>query len=449
MKQTHSYSQKTIQFFSVLLPIFITQLAIISTGFFDTVMSGHVSEQDLAGVAIGSNIFFPFFGSSLGIISGLTPSIAHFFGAQRYNMIKFVVQQGFYWAILLSLIFISAGYIFIPSIIPHLHLTSHVEYIFTHYLLAIAFGICPIFVAGVLRNFIDALGFTKLTMLITVVTVPVNIFLNYLFIFGNWGCPALGGIGAGVGSAITYYVNLLLNILVITHIKPFCQYNIFNKFPKPSIYEWKKQLSIGIPIGCTMFCEQSIFGAVGLFMTSYGTIIIAAHQAAMNFTTMVYMIPLSISMTLTIIIGYELGAKRYTDALTYSRMGRIFSFIFAAVLASILINFRAEIASLYTNDTAVKEIITVFLIYAVCMQVSDGINAPLQGTLRGYKDVKTTFYLAVLSYWIIGLPLGWIIANYFNMGPYGYWIGLISGILSGAILLNIRLKIVEKKYLYI
>lgn len=446
MKQTYTYKQKSLQFFAILLPIFITQLSIMSIGFFDTIMSGHAGERELAGVAIAANLFFPFYGSSLGIISGLTPTIANLHGAKQHQKIRFIVQQGFYWAACLALLFIVIGIIIINLIAPVLDLEPRVNYVFIHFLIAVAFGICPIFLSSVLRNFIDALGFTRLTMCITIFTVPINIFLNYVFIFGAFGLPAFGGIGAGIGTATTYYINLILNIIMVNHIKPFCQYNIFKDLPRPSFKEWKKQLGIGIPIGSTMFCEQSIFGVVGLLMTVYGTAVIAAHQSALNFTTMVYMIPLSISMTLTILVGYELGAKRYDDAKKYHRLGRILSFIFATSLAAVLINFRAEIASLYTNDISVKDLLSIFLVFAVCMQVSDGINAPLQGTLRGYKDVKVTFYLAVLSYWLIGLPFGWILAVLFNMGPYGYWIGLIAGLLSGAVLLTMRLKTVERKY---
>ncbi|WP_196592209.1 MATE family efflux transporter [Pectinatus frisingensis] len=447
MKQTYSYQQKALQFFAVLLPIFITQLSIVSIGFFDTIMSGHAGERELAGVAIATNLFFPFFNSSLGIISGLTPTIAYLYGAGQHEKIRFVVQQGIYWSFGLAILFIILGLLLVKPLAPLLGLEPRVNYVFTHFLAIIAFGVCPIFIGAVLRNFIDALGFTRLTMCITICTVPINIFLNYLFIFGIGGLPALGGIGAGVGTAITYYLNLLFNIIVVTCISPFKGYHIFRKLPYPSLKEWHHQLSIGIPIGSTIFCEQSIFGAVGLLMTTYGTVVIAAHQSAINFTTMVYMIPLSISMALTILVGYELGAGRFPDAKRYSRLGRILSLTFAAALASVLVNFRMEIASLYTNDPAVKSLLISFLVYAVCMQLTDGINAPLQGTLRGYKDVKITFYLAVLSYWLIGLPFGWILSTFFNMGPYGYWVGLIAGLLSGAILLMLRLRIVEKNFL--
>jgi multidrug resistance protein, MATE family len=445
MKQTHNYREKIREFVIVLLPIFVTQIAIVSTGFCDTVMSGHVSEQDLAGVAVGVNIFMPFFGSMLGVISGLTPTIAQLYGAGEKNKIAFAVTQGMYWAFFLAVGIILLGFLAVPQFLGYLQLEPKVTRIASYYLLAMSFGLCPAFCASVLRNFIDALGYTRLTMMITICIVPFNIMMNYLFIFGAYGFPALGGIGAGVGTAITFYFLLLLNVLAIFFIRPFSRYKIFAYFSCPVFAEWKRQLFIGIPIGSAMFCEQSIFGAVGVFMTVYGTGVIAAHQAALNFTTMAYMIPLSISMTLTILVGFEVGAKRFTDARKYSRLGIVLSLLFTISLAMILIHLRADIAALYTNDDFVKKLLQLFLVYAICLQVSDGVSAPLQGTLRGYKDVKITFILAVVSYWIIGLPTGYALANYFNYGPYGYWIGLIAGIAAGAVFLGIRLFRVQKR----
>ena len=192
------YKQKAKRFFSVLLPIFVTQVALTATGFFDTVMSGHVSEQDLAGVAVGSNLFMPFFGSFLGIISVLTPTIAQLHGAGRQERIGFVVRQGFYWSLGLAGAFLLLGIFFVPTILDFLALEPKVERVAAGYLAAIAFGIVPIFLAGVLRNLIDAHGYTRLTMVITLVTVPINVLANYIFMYGTLGIPAFGGIGAGI-----------------------------------------------------------------------------------------------------------------------------------------------------------------------------------------------------------------------------------------------------------
>jgi len=447
MKQTYSSLGKIKQFFIVLLPIFITQISLISTGFFDTVMAGHVSEEDLAGVAVGANLFMPVFGSILGVISGLTPVISQLYGAKKKEEIPFVIIQGLYLSLIIGIVLILLAAAFIQPAFELLNLEPRVDYIAKMYLLAMAFGICPIFIAGVFRNFMDAFGYTRFTMLITICAVPCNIFMNYLFMFGKFGFPELGGIGAGVGTAITFYVVLGLNILVVHNLSPFKEYHIFSQFCKPSLTQWKRQLYIGLPIGSAMFCEQSIFGAVGIFMTVYGTGVIAAHQAALNFTTMVYMIPLSISMTLTILVGFEIGAKRLKDAQKYSYMGVGLSMLVASTMAVFLIQFKGAIAMLYTNDEVVNQLVQSFIVYAIFLQVSDGVSAPIQGTLRGYKDVKITFLLAVLSYWIIGLPAGYILANYFLYGPYGYWMGLIIGIAVGAVLLGFRLRSVQKKLL--
>ena len=441
MKQTFGYKAKARQFFVVLLPIFITQLSLMATGFFNTVMAGHISQQDLAGVAVGVNLFMPFFGSFLGIISGLTPTISQLYGAGKQEKIGFIVKQGFYWAFALGVGFVALGWLTVPYILPLLHLEPQVEYITSHYLMFLSLGIIPIFISAVLRNFIDAHGYTRLTMCVTMCTVPTNITLNYIFM----GIPAFGGVGAGIGSAVTLTLNLLLNIIVVCRLHPFRDYQVFRHLPGIHLAEWKKQLGVGIPIGATMFCEQSIFGAVGLFMTAYGTAIVAAHQAAMNFTTIVYMIPLAVSMTLTILVGYEVGAKRLDDARQYIKLSRYLTFFTVGTLALLLTRLRAEIAALYTSSIEVQPLLAGFLIYAVFMQFADSINAPLQGALRGFKDVHVTFGLAVLSFWIVGLPLGWGLAKYTELGPYGYWIGLIARVLIGAVCLEIRLRQVQKK----
>lgn len=445
MKQTFTKRQKAGQFFVVLLPIFVTQIALMAPGFFNTVMAGHISGEDLAGVAVGANIFFPCYGSVLVVISGLTPVISQLHGAGgKEKIIRRIVQQGFFWALALATLFLTVGYLGTPQLIKILSLDPHVEDVMVGYMMALSCGVPWIFLAGVLRNVLDAHGFTQLTMGITICAVPVNIFLNYVFMYGAFGISAFGGVGAGIGSAITYFLIFLLNVLVVANKEPFRSYHLFKNLPKPDFKEWKKQLSIGLPIGATSFCEQSIFGVVGLFMTAYGTVIVAAHQATMNFITIVYMFPLSVGMALTILVGFEVGAKRYEDAKEYIFLGRILTMLVVFCFAGILIQCMDWIAGIYTTDSEIHKWIYVLLIYAIAMNVLDSINAPLQGALRGYKDVKVTLYLAILSFWIIGIPAGYFAAHYMNLGVQGYWIGLNLGILVGAICLAVRLRIVER-----
>ena len=446
MKRTHTWTEKAREFFIVLVPIFVTQLALVATGFCDTVMAGHFSSEDLAGVAVGANLYFPVFTTCISIISGLTPTIVHAYGAGKRWSIIFAVRQGFWQALFIAATVLSLGWLLVPPLIRSLQLAPRVEYVALHWIMAISCGMPLIFLSAVLRNLLDSHGFTRLTMFVTLITVPINIVANFFLVFGWGGFPALGGIGSGIGTALAHGINLLLNVLIVQFVRPFKDYHIFRRFVPPIWGACRRQLALGLPIGGAIFCEVSIFSAVGLFMAGYGTAVLAAHQAALNFTTQVYMIPLSISMALTILVGYELGSGRPIDARKYAKLGRILSFVVVGFVAALLIPLRDVISAIYTEDPAVHELLLVFLAYTVGMQIADALNAPLQGILRGAKDVRAAFILAVASNWAAGLPIGWLLAEKFDLGPYGYWIGLIAGLMLGGLFLGLRFHFVEKKW---
>lgn len=444
MKQTFSLKDKTIEFLKVMLPILISQVAVIAANFFNMVMAGHLSDEDLAGVAFGVNLYLPFFTSLMGVISALTPIIARYYGAGKFQNIGYETGQGIYWALILSFMFVAMGYIFLPLLLPLLSLEPLVEQITKDYLFYVSFGIPIFFVFVVLKNLIDAHGKTRLTMAITLTTVPINIVLNYVFMYGAFGMESYGGAGAGIGTAITYAVNFLIASVIVLFMHPFSGYKIFRMMPKPQLNIWKNHLKLGLPIGGAIFCENSIFGAVGILMTAYGTTVMAAHQVTMNFTTLIYMTPLSVSFALAILVGYEAGAKRFKDAKTYIVIGRVWTVVFIAAVTAFAFQYREEIAAVYTSSHKVLEILPTFLLYGAFMQVADSLNAPIQGALRGYKDVNAAFLFSLLSYWIIGLPFGLLLANYTSFSYYGFWLGLVAGVGIGAICLSFRLKTVQK-----
>lgn len=445
MQQTTTLRSKGRQFFYILFPILITQIGLYSMNFFDTVMSGHASSADLAGVAIGSSLWVPIFTGLSGILLATTPIVAQLIGAKDHKKVPFSVIQGIYLSVVLALIIILLGALLLDPILNSMNLEQSVHLVAKKYLIALSFGIIPLFIYTVLRCFIDALGQTRTTMIITLASLPINIVLNYFLIFGKFGFPKLGGVGAGVATAITYWCILLIAGHIVHRIKPFKGFRIFFHFTKISFTAWKEQLKIGVPIGFAIFFETSIFAAVTLLMSNFNTATIAAHQSALNFASLLYMIPLSISMTLTITVGFEVGAKRFKDAIKYSYLGIGTAVLMACICAIILVTFNENIARLYTSDPKVFDLVKHFLIYAIFFQLSDAVAAPIQGALRGYKDVNVTLLLALISYWVIGLPLGYYMANYTSFGAFGYWIGLITGLAVGAFLLFYRLKLVQKR----
>ena len=446
MIKTSSLLKKVKHLLNILLPILITQLSLTATSFFDTVMSGNASQYDLAGVAIGANLWMPIFTGVNGVLVGITPILAQLHGAGKKENMPIIVMQGIYLAVALTLLLLVCGPHILTQVFAVMQLESPVQTIANQFLAALSLGMLPLFISTVLRNFIDALGYTRVTMVISLCALPINIALNYLLIFGNFGLPRLGGAGAGYASAITYWCILFISILVVHRTQPFKDYQIFGRFYGVSLRLWKELLVIGIPIGSSIFCEVSIFGVVALLMAEFGTAMIAAHQAAINFASLVYMLPLSIGTALTIVIGFEVGAKRYNSARQYSLLGIGIAITVALFFAVGLSLFSHQIAGLYTNNPIILQLIQSFLAYAILFQLSDAVAAPIQGALRGYKDVKVTLIMALVSYWGIGMPTGYILAKYTSNGPYGYWIGLITGLAVGAIVLSIRLIHLQRKH---
>ncbi|WP_442604375.1 MATE family efflux transporter [Paenibacillus sp. KN14-4R] len=439
MKQTYTYSQKIRQFIMILFPILITQISLFLMLFFDTVMSGQASPSDLAGVAIGSSIWTPVNTGLTGILIAITPIVAQLIGAKRQDKVAFVVFQGMYVGLVIAIVVLICGCFVLDPILNVMQLESNVRQIAHDFLIALSIGIIPLFIYTVLRSFIDALGRTRVTMVITLTSLPINVVLNYMLIYGKGGFPKLGGVGAGYASAATHWLILIIFLFVVSRNKSFKPFNIFGKWHKIHWETWKEQLKLGIPIGFSIFFETSVFAGVTILMSQFNTNTIAAHQAALNFASLLYMVPLSIAMALTITIGFEAGALRKKDAAQYSIIG-IVSAVMMSVLCGVLLFFlNGGIAGLYSQDQTVIELTKVFLYYALFFQLFDAIAAPIQGALRGYKDVNTTLIATLVAYWIVGLPLGYVLANYTSLEAYGYWIGLISGIGTGAIILSIRL----------
>ncbi|MEC2160654.1 MATE family efflux transporter [Virgibacillus halodenitrificans] len=446
MYVTSSLKEKLKLFTIILIPILITQVSMYMMNIFDTVMSGRASAEDLAGVAIGSSLWVPIFTGVNGILLAITPIIAHLTGAQSNKEISNKVQQGIYLSVALGIVVFIIGAFALNPVLEIMDLEPKVRHIAKYYLIALGSGLIPLFIFNTLRCFIDALGQTRMSMVIILISLPLNLLFNYVFIFGKFGVPAFGGIGAGIATSITYWLVCIIALGVVYRVAPFRQFHVFSNWIKPSIQAWREQLKIGVPIGVAMFFETSIFSAVTLLMSVYSTYTIAAHQAAINFASLLYMIPLSVGMALTIAIGFELGGQRLKDARIYGYIGISGGLFIALFAGAVLYVTRDWVAEMYNSNPEVIELTKHFINYAIFFQLADAFGAPIQGALRGYKDVNVTLILALISYWIIGLPVGWILANYTSLEPFGYWVGIIVGLSCGAIALLTRLFHIQKHY---
>lgn len=439
-----NYRDKLRRLLSVMLPIICTQIAIMGMNFFDASMSGQAGDVDLAGAAIGGNIWMPIQTGISGILMAAMPLVANLLGAGEKEKITVVVRHGLVLALGFALLVLGCGIAFLPRFLQGMGLAPEVYHVALLYLAGLGLGVVPFFMITPLRSLVDTLGYTHLTMRIYLLALPINACLNYVLIFGKLGLPRLGGVGAGVASGLTFWLLLAIFAWVVSRLEPFKSYHIFG-FVRP-VYSWLKEyLRIGVPMGISIFMETSIFGVVALFIAKFGTETIAAHQAALNFSSLIYMLPLSFSLALTIVVGVEYGAKNYQGARDYVTIGLQTSLGIAGFYMLAEYFLREQIAFIYTNNVEVVALVKVFLLYAIGWQAGDAIAAPIQGILRGYKDVNATFWASMLAYWGICLPLGLFLDYKVGNGAFAYWQSLDCGVISSATLLSIRLIWLQRK----
>lgn len=439
MYPTRDLKEKFRLFSTIFFPILIYQFANFSASFVDTMMTGQYSTKDLAGVSMASSLWNPFFSLVTGVISALIPIIGQHLGRGSKDRIKSEVYQFFYISLFLSVFLLLVMGFGARQFLTTFGLEPDVLQVAQDYLSYLLLGIVPFLLFSVCRSFFDGLGLTRLSMYLMLLLLPFNIFFNYILIYGRFGLPKMGGAGAGLGTSLTYWAVLVI-ILVVMKVHPAIR---SYELEKPEAFDWqlaRASFQLGLPIGLQIFAEVAIFAVVGLFMSRFSSTVIAAHQAAMNFATLMYAFPLSISMALPILVSYEVGANREKDALTYGRMGRLVAGGFAVLTLSFLYLFRASIAGVYGQGQDFIQLTSVFLTYSLFFQFGDAYTAPLQGILRGYKDTTYPFIIGVSVYWSISLPLAFILQKVSDVGPEAYWIGLIAGMLTCGSMLNLRLK---------
>lgn len=445
MYQTETLKEKISLFLKLFFPILIYQFANFSATFIDTMMTGKYSTVDLAGVSMAGSLWNPFFTLLTGIISALVPIIGQHLGQGNRDQIKNNFHQFSYIGLILSaVLWLLVHFGAIPAL-AYVNLEPSVVTIGQDYLSWLAVGILPLLLFSVCRSFFDSLGLTRISMYLMLLLLPFNAFFNYILIYGKLGLPEMGGAGAGLGTALAYWL-LLLVVIAVMLVHPTIKAFQLWQWTPPHKTLLRQGFLLGLPIGLQIFAEVAIFATVGLFMAKFSTEIISAHQAAMNFTTLLYAFPLSISITMPIAISFELGAGDVKAAHDFATIGRLTAIVFALVTLTVLYIFRAQVAYLYgTSDTFIQ-LTTEFLIYAFFFQLADAFAAPIQGILRGYKDTTYPFVIGVLTYWGIALPVGWGLDFMTRLGPKAYWIGLIVGLFACGILLRLRMAQIEKPY---
>lgn len=439
------FVKKDIQkLLSVMIPILVAQVSTAGVTFINTTMAGHAGADDLAGVSVGAGLFYPLLASIIGLLMAGTPLMAQLIGRKERESLPFIVRSGMVIGLSVWALFTAAYIFFIDHLMAALALEPSVEYIARYYLMTMIGVVFFIALMIPLRCLTDTAGSTSISMKLFLMAPVVNGIFNYLFIYGHGGMPALGGIGAGLATMITYGFLLALFVLVVLKSKELEGKEIFVSLSL-RMADIKEYLVVGVPSGLSIFMEMSLFSLIIVFLARYGTDALAAYQIADNFASLVYMLPVSCSMALTILIATAVGANDMALARRYKKAGFVVAMAGAMMTASFTVLFRNSIGSVYTDDAAVALIAGQFLIYSAGWQLFDAISTPIQGILRGLKDTRISFILMVLAYWGGCFPMSLFLDTHTTLGADSFWLGLDFGVACSALLMIFRLLYVERK----
>ncbi|OEC36356.1 multidrug resistance protein, MATE family [Pseudomonas cuatrocienegasensis] len=429
-------------------PIIIAQLAHTAMGFVDTVMAGRVSARDLAAVALGNSIWVPVFLLMTGILLATTPKVAQRFGAGQHAEIGPLVRQALWLALAVGIA--AAALLWNAQIVLQaMNVDPSLIEPAMGYLRAVACGFPAVALYHVLRCFSDGLGHTRPSMVLGLCGLLLNIPLNYIFIYGKLGLPAMGGVGCGWATSLVM-ICMFLGMLGWVKWAPYYRPTaLFNRFERPQWAVIQRLLAIGVPIGIAVFAESSIFAVIALLIGGLGASVVAGHQIALNFSSMVFMIPYSLGMAATVRVGQALGAGNYRQARFAAGVSMGAALGYACLSASLMLLLREQIAQIYTADPVVIALASGLIVYSALFQFSDAIQVTAAGALRGYQDTRITMLLTLFAYWGIGLPVGYALglSDWLGepSGPSGLWQGLVVGLTCAAVMLAIRLARSAKK----
>lgn len=443
------YLVEARQLLALAIPVILAQIAQTSMGFVDTVMAGGYSATDMAAVAIGTSIWLPAILFGHGLLMALTPTVAQLNGSGRRERIAHQIRQGFWLAgfvsALIMIVLWNAGHIIhaMKNIDPELADKA------VGYLRALLWGVPGYLFFQVARNQCEGLAKTKPGMVMGFIGLLVNIPVNYIFIYGHFGMPELGGVGCGVATAAVYWVMFFFMISYVRKARSMRDLKLPKGFIKP---DWKviyRLTQLGLPIALALFFEVTLFAVVALLVAPLGIVDVAGHQIALNFSSLMFVLPMSLSAAVTIRVGFRLGQGSTLDAQTAAWTGIGVGMCMATLTAIFTIVMREHIALLYNSNPEVVALAAHLMLLAAVYQLSDSVQVIGSGVLRGYKDTRSIFFITFIAYWVLGLPSGYILALtdwvVEPMGPAGFWTGFIIGLTSAAIMMMLRMRWLQRQ----
>ncbi len=419
------------------VPLVVGQLSQVGMAFTDTVIAGRLGAIDLAAVAIGSTLWIPVYLACVGVMMSVSPSVAHLAGAGRQRAIGPLYRQSLWISGALAVL----GFLLtsrVGAVMAWTGVDPVVVPITEDYLDAIAWGMPGVCFYLGLRFVSEGIGHTRPVMYIQLFALVANVPGNYVLMYGALGNPPMGAVGAGWSSALVLTLTAAAMLAYVSHRTRYRPYQLFARPGRPHPAQLLALLQLGLPIALVTVLEVGLFAAVGLLMGSLGAQAIAAHQIAINYAALMFMIPLGISMATTVRVGQASGAGYALAARRAGLVGMAMATAAMVVSALVMLALPDLIVSMYTTDQTVAELAKSLLFMAALFQVSDGLQVGALGALRGLKDTRVPAVVTFVAYWLVGLPLAWSLGIAQALGPRGLWVGLVAGLSIAAIMLSLR-----------
>lgn len=421
-------------------PIILGELAQMALGIIDTAMVGAVSYKHLAASSLVQSVIIIPFVLGIGITISVSQLVSQSHGQRDGQQVSHYLYNGF-WLSAITALVISLSLEFGQNILFHLNQDPEVAMLAVPYLQIIGWSIIPMLLFMALKQFTDGLEFTKTAMILSLLALPINVLLNWIMIFGNWGFPRLELVGAGWGTLITRtLIFIALGVVVLRH-------STFKKYIAVRKKQWvfslktmKELLHIGIPSSLQLSMEAGAFAVSGILVGTIGAVEQAAHQIALSIASVTFMVSMGLSQAGSIRTSNAFGRKDWPTISLIGRSTIMMALSYGVTCALAFIIFRHQLPLIFNDNPEVLALSALLLLYAAIFQISDSTQVICAGLLRGIKDVKIPTLFIAIAYWVVGIPVGCLLAFYYEMGAAGIWTGFIIGLTLSALFLSFRFR---------
>ena len=420
------------------LPLVCNNLSSIGVAVADTVMTSRIGSEHLAAIALGSGVWISFFLLGVGTLMSIGPTTAQNFGAKKFEAIDATCKQGFWLATFISILVVFA----MRSFEPILHLMKielGVIFLTQRYLDYLSWGVPAAFLYHTLKQTSEGVGRTLPIMVIMFVAFPINIILNYFFINGFASFEPMGASGSGLGSAIAFW---LMFFALAIYVFKSDKYSDFLKSDRLlhslNTKILKELVALGFPIGMNLFFQSALFTSAALILGSMGSAILAAHQIVLNWCALVFMVPLGVAMSLTVLVGQSMGEGHPVKAKRIGITGIFFCFLISLFSVAITLFNGLTIARFYSGDQEIIAVVMKLFMVAAFLQVGDAVQTAATFSLRGLKDTKIPMLLSAFNSVVIGFIGALFLGVVCDFRELGVWTGLSLSLILTAIILSIR-----------